>query len=70
MTLTDLLSDYVDRPQLATELKVSERTVRRYELEPDGLPFVRMGRRKLYNIPRARDWIQRREHKPNPRRGR
>lgn len=68
MTLNELLSEYEDGPALAKGLNVSLRTIRRYELEPDGLPFVRVGKQKRYRIAAVQKWLAEREHKPNPRR--
>lgn len=62
--------DYVDLQALAVELKVSERTLARYENLPDGLPSMRLGSRKLYKIASVRAWLEKRERKPNQNRER
>jgi hypothetical protein len=54
--------------QLAELWKVSIRTIRRYERQPDGLPFIRMGKRHLYRRSSAQAWLERRERQHNPRR--
>jgi len=66
-----LLVDYLTRAELARELGCSERTIARYGVLPDGLPYLFIGGRKRYRISAVRDWLARREHHPNPvRRGR
>lgn len=68
MSDVSLLSDYWDRPALAIELRTSERTIARYENQPDGLPSVTIGGRKYYRIAAVRDWLTKRERRPNKRR--
>ena len=63
-----ILSDYLDRPALATELCCAERTVARYESEPDGLPSLMLGGRRYYRRAAVLEWLSKRERKPNPRR--
>jgi len=63
-----LLDGYLTQPGLAVELDCCPRTISRYENQPDGLPFVRIGGRKLYRIESVRAWIAALEHKPNPKR--
>jgi hypothetical protein len=65
-----LLAGYVDRPTLAGMLDCSERTVARYEELPDGLPGLTLGGRRLYRLASVKAWIEARERRPNPRRGR
>jgi phage terminase Nu1 subunit (DNA packaging protein) len=43
------------RPQLAYSLGVSKRTIRRYELA--GLPVVRRGQLRLYDVEVTRRWL-------------
>lgn len=66
--MTNILSDYLDRATLAEALHCSERTVARYENQPDGIPSLMVGGRKFYRLTAIRDWLDRRERKPNPRR--
>lgn len=67
--MTDnLLDGYVDRPTLAEKLNCSERTLARYENEPNGLASLTLGGRKLYRLEAVRGWLDRREKRPNPRR--
>jgi hypothetical protein len=63
-----LLADWVDNPQLAQEFSVNERTVVRWQDQPDGMPFAKVGRRRLSHIPTAREWLKARLRRPNPRR--
>lgn len=64
----NLLTGYIDRASLALELKCSPRTLARYENLPDGIPALTVAGRKLYRLAAVREWLERRERKPNPRR--
>lgn len=61
-----LLAGYVTRAELAAEWNCHERTIARYEAQPDGLPFLYIGGRKLYRIADAMAFMERRVTKPNP----
>lgn len=61
-----LLDGYVTRAQLAAEWDCHERTVARYEAQPDGLPFLFIGGRKFYRIEDARRFMESRVTHPNP----
>ena len=63
-----LLSNYVDGDQLVAQLRISRKTLQRYEALPDGLPSVKIGARKFYRLEAVRRWIEARETRPNPRR--
>lgn len=65
---TELLNGYIDRATLAEQLGCTARTIIRYENQPDGLPNLMLGGRKLYRIEAVRAWLSNRERKPNPRR--
>jgi hypothetical protein len=70
---SDLLADFAETGQLAKEFKRHERTVRNWTNEPNGLPFVKLGKRRLIHIPTAREWLLKKLRQPNPvrrRRGR
>ena len=59
----------VDRKQLAAALACSDRTVIRRERE--GMPFIAVGRLRLYDPSRVREWLMRHEHThETPKRGR
>lgn len=66
--MTTLLDGYITRDQLATDFGVTPRTVLRYENEPNGLPFLEVGGRKLYRPDSVRSWLAGRERQRNPRR--
>ena len=68
--MAKLLEDYIDRPTLAAELGVNWRTIHRYENQPDGLPSLLIGGRRMYRLESVRAWLERRERKPTPPRGR
>lgn len=70
MTGANLLSDYLTQDQLAEALGVVPRTLRRYQNEPNGLPFTTIGGRRLYRLESVQRWLERREHQPNPTRAR
>jgi hypothetical protein len=64
----NLLDGYLTRKQLAQALAVCERSIARAENQPDGLPSLMIGGRKLYRIDAVRQWLARRERIPNPTR--
>jgi hypothetical protein len=64
----DLLSGFVDRPTLAEQLGCCDRTLKRYESEPDGLPHMILAGRKLYPVAGVQAWLAKRVVRPNPRR--
>lgn len=66
--MANILEDYITRDELAAELRITARTLIRYENEPDGLPNMVLGGRKYYRRDAVRDWLRKREHQPNPRR--
>ena len=68
--MAKLLEDYIDRPTLAEELGVNWRTIPRYENQPDGLPSLLIGGRRMYRVDSVRAWLERRERQRNPTRGR
>lgn len=63
-----LLDDYLTRDELATELRVTPRTVIRWQNMVDGLPYVEIGGRVLYRRQSIIDWLKSRERTPNRRR--
>ena len=68
MDAAGILSDYIDRADLARQLRCTEKTLWRYENMPNGLPSLTIGGRKFYRIEAVREWIAKRERKPNQRR--
>jgi hypothetical protein len=67
-TAEDILRGYATRAELAEAFVCSERTIARYENEPDGLPNLMLGGRKLYPLDEAKQWVERRLRSANPRR--
>lgn len=63
-----ILEGFIDRQSLAKQLRCCDRTIARYEMLPDGLPYLTVAGRKLYRIEAVREWLAKRERKPNQRR--
>lgn len=63
-----LLQDYLTRDELAAELRVTPRTIIRWQAQPNGLPYVEMGGRTLYRRQSILSWLEGRERHPNQRR--
>jgi hypothetical protein len=49
------------------EVKKHPRTVDRWTRTPDGLPFAKLGNRKIIHIATAREWLFSRLRRPNQR---
>ncbi len=65
----DVFAGLFDRAGLAAHLKRSERTIIRFERA--GMPYVAVGRLRLYDPLKVRGWLLSHEHKhETPRRGR
>lgn len=63
-----LLDDWRELGDFARdEVERHPRTVNRWTEEPDGLPYARLGNRKIIHIPTAREWLLSRMCRPNPR---
>jgi hypothetical protein len=58
---TNILEGFVPRPELARQVKKSERTLERLESKGEGPPVTYIGRTPYYNVERAREWLQTRE---------
>ena len=56
-----VLSDYFTQEEAATELKVTERTLDRWQRLREGPPITRLGRRILYRRSSLQAWLRRRE---------
>jgi hypothetical protein len=64
-----LLGEYQEIGEFArTEVKKHPKTVRRWTEQPDGLPYLKLGRDIFIHKPTARDWLRSRIRHPNPRR--
>ncbi|TIQ46730.1 hypothetical protein [Mesorhizobium sp.] len=68
MNANDIMTEYVTQSQLAAALGLTTKTLQRYGQLPDGLPSLRLGGKTLYRVSTVRDWIAKRETRPNPRR--
>ena len=62
-----LLSDYVDKPGIAGELRCTPRTVDRLSLY-EGLPYVQVGGKRLFRRSAVLEWLRERET-PKGKRG-
>ncbi|MGY3445635.1 helix-turn-helix domain-containing protein [Bradyrhizobium sp. USDA 4473] len=63
-----ILTGYITESQFADGAKISVRTVIRYRNQPDGLPYLKFGRRIYIPFDEARDWLRARVKRPNARR--
>jgi excisionase family DNA binding protein len=63
-----LLDEYLSREELAAELKVSKRTLARWQDQADGLPVTRIGGRTLFRVDSVKAWLKAHERRPNSRR--
>ena len=70
MSNPGILDGYLTRQQLAEQMGVSWRTICRYEDMADGLPSLLIGGKKIYRVESVRQWLERRERRPNPTRTR
>ena len=52
---------------LAKQWNCTTRTLRRYESEANGLPFVVVGGRKYRLVMASAEWLARRVRRPNPK---
>lgn len=66
--MSNLLSEYLTRDQLAAELRVTPRTIIRWQAAADGLPHVQIGGRVLYRVASVKAWLESKERRPNQRR--
>jgi hypothetical protein len=65
----NILQDFLDVEPFAEQVDRDPRTVLRWMNEPDGLPYTKIGNRRLIHAPTAREWLLKRMRQPNPRRG-
>lgn len=63
----NILSEYAEVPQVAADFKKCERTILRWMDAPDGLPYLKIGNKRLVHVPTARQWLLGRMKNPNPR---
>jgi len=62
-----VLSDYLTRDELATQLNRTVRTLERWESSRVGPPITRMGKTPLYRKESVIDWLASQEQKPTRR---
>jgi hypothetical protein len=65
---SQILEDFVDFPTFANELDRCVTTIERWAKAPGGLPYTKIGNRRLIHVPTAREWLMGRMRRPNPRR--
>jgi hypothetical protein len=67
MHAESILDGYLDLEPFAKQVGRHPRTVRRWMDSPDGLPYVKLGKRILIRRESAVAWIASQERKPNRR---
>jgi hypothetical protein len=60
-----ILSEYLTKAELATQLHRSIRSVDRWALNGGGPPYVRIGRRTLYRRAAVVEWLRGLETRPS-----
>jgi hypothetical protein len=60
-----LLSNYLSRDDLAREFGIVPRTISRWTREPDGIPSITIGNRRLYRRESVLAWLEAREQRPS-----
>jgi hypothetical protein len=68
MSIDVRLGDYVRLTEFANMVGKTRRTLSRWINQPDGLPYLRLGREIHVPLAHARDWLASRIRRPNPRR--
>lgn len=63
-----LLDEYLTRDQLAAELRITTRTLARWQAMPNGIPTTQVGGRTLFRIESVKAWLATQERQPNKRR--
>jgi len=66
--MSDILADLIGIEQFARKLHKDPRTIHRWTTQPNGLPFIKLGNKRLIHVPSAREWIMGRMRPPNPER--
>lgn len=70
MTVTDITSGLLDEHAIAKVLRCSRRQVHRYWNEANGLPYVKLGRKRYTRLSVIPTWLESRERQSNPPRKR
>lgn len=68
MPHTNLLEGFAEVTQIAADLGKHPLTICRWMNKPDGLPYVRVGRKRYVHVETAREWMFARMRRPNPTR--
>lgn len=61
-----VLEGYLRREELAQQLRLSPRTIDRWEALRKGPPRISVGRTVLYNIQSVQEWLLSNERQPSP----
>ena len=56
--MSELLKDYMPRPELAAEIGFCEKTLIRWEMDGKGPPVTRIGRQVLYRKSSVEKWLR------------
>jgi hypothetical protein len=68
MSDINFFSDYVSVEDFAVDVGRRCRTIIRWMQAPNGLPYAKIGNRRLVHIPTAKAWLLSRVRRPNQRR--
>jgi hypothetical protein len=60
--------DWAEVEPFAAEVKKHPRTINRWMNGPDGLPYVRLGNKRIIHRQIFHEWLLSRMKRPNPRR--
>ncbi len=66
--LAELLANYFTKEEVMATLGISDNTLRKYENQPDGLAYTKIGNRRLYHREDFNEFLERRKVRPNPTR--
>jgi hypothetical protein len=66
----NVFADFLELKQVALDAHKHPRTILRWTNEPDGLPYVKVGNKRLIHPATMRDWLMSRMRRPNPERRR
>ncbi len=64
-----VLDGFLDRWEVARELRVGVRTLDRWRGEGLGPPFIRLGRRIYYSVDQLRRWLAELQQRPASNQG-
>lgn len=65
--MSDILSDYLSRDDLARQLNRTIRTLERWESLRIGPPITRIGKTPMYHVESVREWLRNQEQKTRRR---